>query len=129
MRLGQRGMPELAVEHRLELHVAARNGVADHDEIDAAVRCVGAVALERPDSFGRQKVAHRRVDVLVGPVHAVASMLEQRRQRRHRRSANPNQMNVRVIRTAASSMTSAGCGRVTTRASTPNGSVQVGPAV
>ena len=31
---GQRAVANLALEHRLELGVAARDGVADHDEID-----------------------------------------------------------------------------------------------
>ena len=58
----------------------------------SAVMCSARVAAERRDAFGGEEVAHRRIDVLIGAAHVVALALEHRRQRRHRRAADANQM-------------------------------------
>ena len=50
------------------------------------------VSAERLDLLGGQKVAHRRIDVLIRSANVVASALEQRGQRGHRRAADANQM-------------------------------------
>ena len=54
-RFGQRAVPDLAVEDFLELRVAARDGVADDDEIDVARDVLGAIAAQHGDAFAREK--------------------------------------------------------------------------
>ena len=46
-------MAELAVEDGFELGVAARNGVADDDEIERVVDVLRAIALEDGDALPR----------------------------------------------------------------------------
>ncbi len=121
-------MADAPLENRLELGVAARNGIADDHEIERFIDLLGLVTLEHRNVFRRQKVAHRRIHVLVGSANLVTAMLEQRRKGRHRRAADANQMDAHHS-TTASSITSAGRGPVTTRPRTPNGIVQVAPTV
>ena len=134
-RLGQRAIPNLPVEHLLELDVAARDGIADDHQIDIGRDVGRVVALERGDALVAQEVAHRRIDVLVRAAHVEAAALQQRRQRRHGRSADANQVNTchdsvgprsAVHSTAASSMTSDGRSPASTEAAIPSGSVRRG---
>ena len=92
-RLGQRAVADLAIEHFLELRVAARDGVADDDQIEVRRDVLGGVAVERRDALAAQEVAHRRIDVLIGPAHVEAPALQHRGQRRHGRAADADQMN------------------------------------
>ena len=138
-RLGQRAIPNLPVEDFLELDVATRDGIADDHQVDVGGDVRRVVALERGDALVAQEIAHRRIDVLVRAAHVDAAVLQQRRQRCHRRSANPNQVNTchdsvgtldrAVHATAASSMISAGRSPASTDTSIPNGSVSAGPSV
>src|SRR6266508_596859 len=126
-RFRQRAVADLAIEDFLEFRVAARNRVADDDQVDVARDVFGTVAGERPDVFGREKLAHRRVHVLIRSLDVEPLALEHRGQRRHRSAAHANQMNLHD--TADSSMTSLGRPVATTRAATPNGKVVTGPFV
>ena len=66
-RFGQRAVADLAVEHLLELGVAARDGVADDHQVEVVGDVLRGVAVEHRDALGGQEVAHRRIDVLVRP--------------------------------------------------------------
>ncbi|HEY6001087.1 MAG TPA: hypothetical protein VI078_17520, partial [bacterium] len=81
---GQRAVPDLPVEDFFELHVAARDRIADDDEVEVARNVRGVVSLERGDALLDEKVAHGRIDVLIRPAHVVALALQQRGQRGHR---------------------------------------------
>ena len=70
-RFGQRAIPDLAIEDLFELRVASRDGVADDDEIELGADVIGAVALERGDALLNEKVAHRRIHVLVRAANVV----------------------------------------------------------
>src|SRR4029450_6147526 len=124
-------VPDLSIEDFLELGVASRDSVADDYEVEIRGDVVGAVALQRDDALLNQEVAHRRIDVLVGSAYIVATPLQKRGQRGHRGPAHTNEMDSPDAHalTAASSMMSEGRGAVRTRARTPNGNVNVGPAV
>jgi hypothetical protein len=100
-------------------------------KIEIGSDVIGAVALERGDALLDEKVAHRRIDVLIGSANVVAATLEQGGERRHGGPAHTNQVDALGAHglTAASSITSDGRGEVSTRARTPNGSVSVGPSV
>ena len=67
--------------------------------------------------------------MLVGPADIVAAMLQQRGQRGHGRSTNADQMYACHYETAASMIMTDGDALPTTSARTPNGKVQVAPAV
>ena len=92
-RFRQRRVANAAIEHSLELRVAARNGIADHDQIERGVDVLGAIAFEHVNPLSGKKVAHRRIDVLIGAADVDATMLQQRRQRGHRRAADADQVN------------------------------------
>ena len=95
--LRQRAVADLALEHRLELDVSARNRVPDHDEVDVGRDVVGGIAGHGPDVFRGEEVAHRRVDVLVGSADIMPAPLQQRGQCGHRRSAHADQVNALAV--------------------------------
>src|SRR5688572_10464431 len=121
---GQRAVPRLSLEYGLELDIPARDRVAHDDQADLACDVLGAVAAQRADVLGREKRAHRRIHVLVRPLHVVPLLLQKRGQRRHRRSTNSDEMNRHS--TPASSIITRGWPFATTRARTPNGRVTRG---
>ena len=90
--LGQRAVPDLPVQHFLELGVAAGDRVADDDKIQVGADVLRLESLEGRDLLFRQEVAHRRVDVLVRAADVEALALEHRSQRRHGRAAHANQV-------------------------------------
>jgi len=76
----------------LELRIAAGDGVAHHHQVGRRIQVGRRVAGAHRDPLGRQKVAHGRIDVRIGTRHRVAGRPEQRRQRRHRRPADAQQV-------------------------------------
>ena len=96
-RLGQRAVADLPIEDLLELHVPARDRIADDDELEIAGDVLRRVAGQRRDPLGREKVAHRRVDVLIGALDVEPLALQHRRERRHRRAADPDQVNLHSL--------------------------------
>ena len=93
---------------------------------------LGLVAVEGADAFGREEVAHRRVDALVGALHVEAALLEQRRERRHRGAADANQVDAfidRLSRDGGLLNDEPPAAPATTRARTPSGSVSAAPVV
>src|SRR5262249_7115468 len=127
-RFRQRAVANLPVEDLLELRVAARDRVADDDEIEIPGDVVGRITGERRNLFRCEEVAHRRVDVLIRAAHVVSPALEHRGERRHRGAAYANQVNLHHS-TAASSITRRGWAPPITRDCTPNGSVIAGDTV
>ncbi len=91
-RFGKRAVANLPFEDALELRIAPRDRVADDDEIDVAADVIGGIAGHDWDVFGREEIAHRRVDVLIRAAHVVAAPLQQRRERGHRGPADANQV-------------------------------------
>ena len=91
--------------------------------------CAGIVALQRDDLLFREEVAHRRIHVLVRAADVVPARLQHRREGRHRRPADANQVNPLHHATAASSRRAPARLRPMTRARTPKGSVMQAPFV
>ena len=89
---GNEQYPHLSVEHLLELDVAAGNGIPDNHEIEVVGNVLGAVPAERRNALGSEKIAHRRVDVLIGATDVEPLMFEQRGQRRSGRPADTDDM-------------------------------------
>jgi hypothetical protein len=92
--LGQRAVSNFSIEDLFELGVAARDRVADDDEIEVRRDVLGAIAREGRDAFGGEEVAHRRVDILIRSAHVEALALQHRGKRRHRRAADADQVNL-----------------------------------
>ena len=126
-RFRQRAVPHLAIEHRLEFGVPSGNRIADDHHIDLAGDVIGAVPSERSNPLRLEERAHRRIDVLVRPLHVVPLSLQQRSQSGHRCPAHTDEMNRHS--TAASSIINRGLPLAMRRAWTPNGSVTSGPDV
>ena len=105
-RLRQRAMPDLATEHLLELRVASRDGVADHDQGEVRGDVLGLVADEHGNRFPLEKRVHRRVYTLVRSAHVVPAPLQEGGQRRHGGAAYADEvyvhLSVSVLHEAAS---------------------------
>jgi hypothetical protein len=67
--LRQRAVREPAVEQRLDLGVAAREGVADDRQVGRRLEVLRAVAFDDRESLSAQEVAHRREDAGVRTGH------------------------------------------------------------
>ncbi len=91
----ERAVTDLPLQDALELGVASRNRVPDHDEVDVRCDVLGSVSAERRDSLLDQEIAHRRIHILIGALDVVPSTLEQRRERGHGRAADADQMDPR----------------------------------
>jgi hypothetical protein len=102
MGLGERHVSNLPIQHRLQLGVAARDGIAHDDEIEVRIDAGRVVPLEDRDLLGGEELAHRRIHVLIGALHVDAAMLEQRGQRGHCRAADPDQVCARHLRSPRS---------------------------
>src|SRR4051812_49991336 len=59
-RLGQRAIADLSVQRLLELSVAARNRVADDDQVEITGDVLRLISDERANPFRGEEVAHRR---------------------------------------------------------------------
>ena len=93
-RFRQRAVADLAVQHRLELGVAARDRVADHHQIEFAGDVLGVVAVERADALllrGTCSSADRRPDPIRARPSPVRFSIAATR--RHRRAADADEMN------------------------------------
>ena len=88
----QRAVAQLALQHRLRLRVAARNGVADDDEVGLVREIALAVTVHHFDlPFGEER-GHRRINVLVRAANLKAALLQRRRRGRHGRAANSDEV-------------------------------------
>jgi hypothetical protein len=82
------------IERVLDLDIAARSRVADHDEIGRGDEVARVEAVKGLDPEPPQLVRHRRVEGLVRSGHAVALCFEQSGERGHGGPTDPDQMNV-----------------------------------
>ena len=62
------------------------------DKIELGTDVIGAVSLEQRDALLNQKIAHRRVHVLVGTPDVVSPALQERCQGGHRCTAHADEM-------------------------------------
>ena len=92
LRQGHVRNPE--VEHRLDLRIAARHGVADDDQVGGRVEMAGVEPLVGINSQALQQGAHRGINVGVGPGYPETLLREHPRQRRHCGAADGDEMDV-----------------------------------
>ncbi len=78
------------------------------DQVEIGRDVLRLVTAARDHAFGRQEIAHRRVDVLVRPANIESLPLQHGGQRGHGRAADADEVHARAHATAASSMMSRG---------------------
>ena len=93
-RLGHGLVGEPAVQHFLELRIAASDCVADDDKIRVAGDVCCAVAFHQRDAALAEKIRHRREHFFVRAGHREALLLHGRRDRAHRRAADAEKVDV-----------------------------------
>ena len=91
---GHRGEGNALVEYPLHFRIAARERIADDDQIRLRIEIGFSVRLQHRNPKPAQQIAHGRIGCLVGAGNAVPLQLQQPGQRRHGRAANSAQMNV-----------------------------------
>ena len=82
------------VEYALDFGIAARQGVADDNEVRLGVEIAFRIRLEDGNAEFAQKIAHGRIGGLVGARDAMSPKLEKSGERCHRRSADADEMNM-----------------------------------
>ena len=82
------------VEDRFHQRVAARDRVADDEEVGRERQLVGVVAFDQLDAEGLELVAHRRVDVGVAAGDPVPGLARQRGQPAHEGAADAEDVQV-----------------------------------
>jgi hypothetical protein len=92
--LWQRAIAGFSFQHCFELGVAPRNRIPHYDDVDVRCDVLCRVAAERSDSLFDQKIAHRRIYVLVGTLNVMSAALQQRRQCGHRGATDADQMDL-----------------------------------
>ena len=85
---------QAVVEDGLHQRIAARDRVADDEQVGRQRHLVGAVAVDQLDAEGAQLVAHRRVDVGVAAGHLVAGLARERGETAHEGAADAEDMDV-----------------------------------
>ena len=84
------------VEDGFEQRVAARDGVADHENVGVQRQLIDRKAFDEVDAGGAQLVAHRRVDVGVAAGDAMAGGNRQLGDAAHEGAADTQNVNVHV---------------------------------
>ncbi len=91
---GHRGKGNAVVEHALHFGIAARESIADHNQIGRGIKIGFGVRLQHRDAQRVQQVAHGRIGRLVGAGDAMALQLQKAGQRSHRCATNSAEVNV-----------------------------------
>src|SRR5258708_6191023 len=82
------------IEYIFKLNIAARNSIANNNKIRPRIKIRLRVRLANRNAETREQVAHRRVRSRIGPCDAMPLKLQHARKRGHRRTADPDEMNV-----------------------------------
>ena len=95
--LRQRTERDAPIEHVLQFHVAAGNSIAYYHEVWLRLQVLDGKRLGQWDIERCQKIRHWRIRRRVGAGYAKFASLQHAGQRRHRRTADPNQVDVFVL--------------------------------
>ena len=77
-----------AVQDLFHQRVAARDHVADHEQIGPELHLLRRIAFDQLDALRRELGAHRRIDVGVATGDLVAGLARDRRDAAHERAAD-----------------------------------------
>ena len=91
---GHGGEGDAAVENAFDFRIAARERVADDDEVRGGLEVGFGVGFEDGNAEGPEQVSHGRIRGLVGAGDAMALELEKAGERCHGRAADAAEMNV-----------------------------------
>jgi hypothetical protein len=93
----QRGEGDVLVEHKLDFRIAARDGVADNDEVRRRLQIGFRKWLGDGDAELAQKIGHGRIRGLVRAGDAVTLELQQPGERGHCGAADSDEVDVLLI--------------------------------
>ena len=92
-QLRQRAMTQLVIENKFRFRIAARNGVADDDQIRFVFEIRFPVTVHHLDFPFREERGHRRINILVRAGDGETFFHHRRRRRCHRRAADADEVN------------------------------------
>ena len=107
--LGARYVGQPLVEDGLEERIAAGDRVAHHEDVRLEAELLDAIAFDEADALLLELGAHRRIDVGVAARHLVAGSPRQQCHATHEGAANPENMNVHEIPSAAKTAPQQSC--------------------
>ena len=82
------------IQHVFHFDIAARKGVADHDQIGARAQVRFRKRLRDHNANARQEIRHRRIGRDIGAGDEKAALLQHAGERRHGGAADSNQMDM-----------------------------------
>ena len=91
-RLGHGAVVEPHAVQFSDFRVVPDNGIADDDQVRGVGDVILAESVHNPDAFALQKMAHGRIDFLIGAGDFVAKILQHAGKRPHTGAAHGNQM-------------------------------------
>jgi len=94
--LRPRDVGQVAVEDRLHQRIAARDHVADQEQVGFQPNLLRVPAFDELDALRLQLGAHRRVDVGVAAGHLVACLLRDRSDAAHEGAADAQDVDVHL---------------------------------
>src|SRR5216684_9409356 len=130
--LRQRAIRDFSVEHLFEFGIPTRDNVANDRQIRRRLHVRRIKRIEKRDPQAFEKCGSRRIHPRIRTRHAVPALAQHPRQRRHRRSANSNQVHMFAVAqatTAGSKNSSVPSPSASSRASIPKGTVSKGRGV
>ena len=93
-QLRERTERDALIENLLQFDVAARDGVANDDQIGTRLQILGIEGLCHRNAEFMQEIGHRWIGGGIGPAYTEAALLQHSGERRHGRAANADQVNV-----------------------------------
>jgi hypothetical protein len=82
------------VEDFLQQRIAARNGIADDEQVGRQAGLGGVVALDQFDALSLELGAHRRIDIGIAARHAMAGRPRQQGDAAHEGAADAEDVDV-----------------------------------
>ncbi|MCY1238260.1 hypothetical protein D9M72_509870 [compost metagenome] len=92
--LRARHIRQVAIKDGFHQRIAARNHVADHEQVRLQRQLGGIEAFDQLDALRFQLGAHRRIDIGIAAGDAMAGLLGQHRQAAHEGAADAKDMNM-----------------------------------
>ncbi len=92
--LGEGTKRDALIEHGLQFHISAGDGVAHDHQVGARREVAFRIRLHDRDAQGLEQVRHGRIGGRIGTGDAIALGLQHAGKRRHRRAADADQVNV-----------------------------------
>ena len=131
-RLRKRAVRNFAVQHGFDFRIAARQRIADDDDVRRGIEIGGVETVRPANAQAFEQRRRRRIDARVRARHAVPAFGQHSGERRHGRAADSGKMKMhgpRHARTAGSRISRRPSPVAWSFARTPSGSVSIGRGV